>query len=510
MKQTIHRSIIMFSVVAQAMLATAENTVIIDRIRNSSLPLYSVETAGYLTNPATSFFSDSTSISSISMRARLNDESQPVMEQTGTGSRLFSINADSYQRLSADMAVWGSASYTTGVYKDIKWTNCIDYEYVAPYVLGDEVGGDLNTQSYRFAGGIARRHDRWTFGAHLSYRAEIASRDHDPRVKTVVSFLNAAIGAAFNVTPRYMVGLNGKVSVYNQNCDVDFYNPINDINIYTLTGMGTYYKRFMGNANKNSGYNSVGFSASAQFLSTDKSGLKAAVSFDSYRMKQQLRNFNNLTLGFTDNTILTGSAAYRFTPSGSIIVEPVLTACARFRKGTENIFGTSAGASYDKIGSNSYYRHNSFLAEISVPVQWSINSNLCLTSMPGFSIFHDKESYADPMRKTCVTRFTPGLRENLSLTRGAWLWSIDASGAYRLSDSDDPVWTDLDLTSPLGKCQLHNYAMLSADCIEATVDFSAARSIGKTAIKGTIFYSINHYLRHGDNSLAGITLGIYF
>lgn len=509
MNSPLRRSIMLFSVVAQSMLATAENNVIIDRIARTSLPLYRVETAGYLVNPATSFFRDSTSLSSVILSARLSEEAQPVMEQNGTGDRLMSIGAASYQRLSTDIAVWGDASYTTGTYKNIRWTNCIDYDYVAPYVLGDEVGGDLQTQAYRFAGGITRSRNRWTFGAMLDYRAEIASRDRDPRVKTVVSDLNATLGGAFRLNRRYVAGLNGGISIYNQNCDVDFYNPLNDINIYTLTGMGTYYKRFMGNANKSSGYNSVGFSASAQFLSVDKSGLKAILSVKSYRMKQQLRNYNNLTLGFTDNTILSGAASYRISPSGSLKIEPTLSGMARLRKGTENIFGTSSGASYDKIGSSSPYRHDSYSATVSVPAQCRVN-NVYFTTTPFFSIFHDKESYTDPLRKTDVDHFIPGIEENVAFTRGDWWWSVNINGSYRISNSVAPLWTDLDTSSALGKCQLNNYAMLAADCVDGSIDVGVARSIGEIAIKGTIFYSIRHYIRHGNDNAGGITVGIYF
>ena len=113
------------------------------------------------------------------------------MEQLGDGHSLFNVFAGSYTRLSPVSVVWGTASFTTGRYNSIRWSDCIDYLRIAPYVLGDEAGGNLSTRRYTFSGGYSRRYGSWTVGADAAYRAEIAYRNHDPRIKTIVSDLRS-------------------------------------------------------------------------------------------------------------------------------------------------------------------------------------------------------------------------------------------------------------------------------------------------------------------------------
>lgn len=498
------------SVMTGSFPAMAENPLLIKSIQEVSLPVNKVAVIGYETNPATMYYRDSISLSTIAAIADYNSSKRPVMEQNGTGRRLLTLGANSYRRLPQQLTVWGDASFTTGSYRDVKWTDCIDYEYIAPYVLGDEVGGNMTTQCYRFSGGIAKNINKWTLGAQLRYRAEIAYRNRDPRIKTVVSDLDLKLGAALRISSKRIIGIAGGLSVYNQNCDLDFYNPINDINTYTLTGMGTYYKRFMGNTNKNSGYNSLGFSAAAQMLTTDKSGLKVSVAFDSYRMNQQLRNYNNLTLGFSDNTIVSGTVSYRIDINNKLTIEPIAKGYFSHRKGTENLFGTSVGASYDKIGSNSYYRHNRFTGVIAVPAQLNTGHNTYLTLTPHCALTGDEERYATPLRKTDVTHVTPGIAAAISTNHGAWLWDLAINGEYRMSHAQTPIWTDLDTTSALGQCQLNNYSMLEAESIKGDIKLNATRRLGTIALNGTLFYSIQHFRNICYANTAGIAVGVIF
>ncbi|MDE6716276.1 MAG: hypothetical protein K2J74_07345, partial [Muribaculaceae bacterium] len=291
-------------------------------------------------NPATMFYCDSVSVSSFGMGAEIKRSDKPYMQQLGTGHTLANIIADSYTRLGAKSVVWGSAQFRTGSYRDIKWSDCIDYRRIAPYVLGDEVGGNLSTRQYTFSGGYAHNFGKYSLGAYADYRAEIAYRNYDPRVKTIVSDLNLKFGASYQISTKYILGLNAGINIYNQNCDLDFYNPLNDINTYTLTGLGTYYKRFMGNTNKNSGYTSLGYRVGVQCLPVAGGGWSAVGMYNRFRMNQQLRSFNNITLGFTDNDVVTASVSYRTKLVPKIYFQPRITGCVFSRKGTENLFGT--------------------------------------------------------------------------------------------------------------------------------------------------------------------------
>lgn len=466
-------------------------------LQRLTLPLTTRSLQNHEHNPATMVARDSVSISSFAVGSDVERQEKAVMEQQGDGHDLFSISADSYTRLGSESAVWGSASFVTGSYHSVRWTDCIDYVRVAPYVLGDEAGGDLSTRCYRFSGGYAHDFDRWSVGVQAAYRAEIAYRNRDPRVKTVVSDLDISLGGAYNVGSGNVIGLKAGINVYSQNCDLDFYNPLNEINTYTLTGMGTYYKRFMGNANKNSGYSSFGYDLGLQWLPLEKSGLSVTVGYAGYRMEQQLRNYNNLTLGYTDNDILDWNIAYRVSAGDAVTLQPAFDGGIYRRKGTENLFGSSAGSSYDRIGSISPYSHDVSRFRFSVPMQFGKHSRV-LTLSPSVAYESDEERYSDPLRKQSVSHIIPGLQADFSSVFGQkWLWNASVCGSYAKVCQSESILTDLDTATALGQCVVSNYSMLSADRLRFGADVGLSRTVLNFILSLKVGYRLTDFRGEG-------------
>ncbi len=490
---------------AQSGLSASQSDALLHKVILSSLPLTTGTNHIYSINPATMTYQDSTSLSAISLTGEYSHLQKAVMEQLGTGNNNISVTANSYLHLSPRTTVWGKAGFTTGKKHNVKWTNCIDYLRVAPYVLGDETGGNLSLKKYSFSGGYSGLFGRWTAGINADYRAEIAYRDRDPRVKTVVSDLNVKLGSSYLITSGYALGLNGGLNIYNQNCDLEFYNPMNDINTFTLTGLGTYYNRFMGNTNKSSGYQSVGFNASLQFVSTARQGFMGAVEFDHYKMEQHLRNFNNLTLGFSDVNTITANLAYKLHFSQSVKFQPAAEARIVSHKGTENLFGTSAGASYDKIGSHSIYRHNTSWMKLSLPLQIQHGETFyTLTPYTGYDF--DRERYLEPNRELQASHIIPGLTASLSTKSGKWLWNAMIDGSYAKASSKTPVLTGLETDTPLAQCVLSNFDMLKADLGAIQAKISGGRVINGIFFDLTANYGYFRYSGEGDCHYVSLSL----
>ncbi len=494
---------------AQSGLSAAGSDSLMRNARLTSLPIAVDASRIYSVNPATMPYRDSISLSDIRLKGEYSDLQKAVMEQLGTGYTGMSISAESYRHLTPATTVWGEAAFTTGKTKDVRWSNCIDYLKVAPYVLGDEVGGDLSSRKYTFAGGYSGRFSRWTAGVSADYRAEIAYRDRDPRVKTVVSDLNVSLGTSYLVTRRYVLGVNGGINIYNQNCDLDFYNPMNDINTYTLTGLGTYYQRFMGNTNKNSGYQSLGLNASIQFVSTDKDGFMGNVVFRHYRMEQQLRNFNNLTLGFSDVNTISAQLAYKFRFGNAVTFQPAAEGLIRSHKGTENLFGTSAGASYDKIGSRSIYRHNAATGKLSLPLQIR-NGHTYYTVSPYIGYDFDRERYLEPVRELQASHLITGMSASISAISGKWMWDAGIDGNYAKASAKTPILTGLETDTPLGQCVISNFDMLKADRTSLLAKISAGRVISGILFDITLSYCHTRYTGEGNGNFATLSIGARF
>lgn len=500
----------MFCAAVLPLTAAAQDTALLARMQWNSLPVQRQRLSEYSANPGQMFFRDSLSLSRLSAGTDILRQEKAVMQQLGDGHTLFSIGAESYMRLTSASGVWGSAYFTTGKYNNIKWTDCIDYQRVAPYVLGDEAGGNLSTRRYTFSGGYSRLNGSWSYGIDAAYRAEIAYRNRDPRVKTIVSDLDIRLGAAHGFG-RYSLGLSAAVNVYNQSCDLDFYNPVNDINTYTLTGMGTYYRRFMGNDNKNSGSTSFGYTLGLQWLPVrGLTGPSAQVSYNGYRMSQQLRSFNNLTLGYTDNRNVKAQFAWGFRISDGLLLRPRLCATYSDRKGTENLFGSSAGSSYEKIGSRRPYSHSVTDGTLELPLQWSIGYSY-LTVCPSVSYHRSLEKYTEPERQLEASHISPALKLDFSSRpSGKWLWNVGLDGFYSAADSKAPVLTGLDTATPLGQCVLSNFDMLGADRYGVGISARVSRRLGSFALSVEVSFNYIDYKNLGDSRATGVTVSASF
>ncbi len=484
---------------------------IVERVMVRNLPVERMRSAIYSASPATMIMRDSLSLSDLSVGGDFCRYDEAYMMQLGTGHSLFSINADSYMRMSSNSVVWGNARFTTGTNYDIRWTDCVDYLRLAPYVLGDAVGGDLSTRSYEFGGGWAKAYGRWSVGLHAAYRASVDYRNRDPRVKTIVSDLKFDVGVAYRLTGRYHLGLSGGINVYNQNCDVDFYNPMNDIDTYTLTGLGSYYARFMGNTNKNSGYSSFGYNAGMQFVSSDHKGWAVEAGYDAYRMNQLLRNYNNLTLGYSDVSRMFGSISYRFSFSRSISMMPEAKVSYISRKGTENLFGSSIGSSYPKIGSRSLYRHEVSEAGLYLPLEYNpVGARWALSAVPSATYTCNHEWLLSPDRDVDVSHLSPGMDVEYSRMSDRWLWHFDAGASLSFASVSASKFDGLDTSTDLGKCVMHNYEMLASSRMSAHLSTGVSKVVDGLLVGLDLKYTMTAFEHHGKCHAGSVVLSVKF
>ncbi|MDE6801846.1 MAG: hypothetical protein K2J06_03675, partial [Muribaculaceae bacterium] len=235
---------------AGGLMSSSAATLRLEQLEIRQRPTTVLNQSFFKASPATMQWLDSITISSVSAQYESFSLSNPIMQEDGTGHSGWKVDARSYYRLSDKSALWGSASYSSYVTHDVRWSNAIDYQLLTPYVLGDSVGGNMQSQRYMFSGGWSRLYGRYAVGVEAVYRAEIAYRSRDPRVHDIVSDLNVRAAAAWKATDCYSVGAGLGVRTYKQISDVEFVNLMNDIQTYPLTGLGSYYHRFVGNNNR--------------------------------------------------------------------------------------------------------------------------------------------------------------------------------------------------------------------------------------------------------------------
>lgn len=502
-------------VTATMLSALSQSSLSLEDIRDNSPMIEKARAQVCRSNPATMVFLDSTGLSTVGISAFYSKRDMAVMQQLGTGFKSIDIAAKSYSRINSGEAVWGEAEFKSSDTKDIKWTDCIDYLRVAPYVLGDSTGGDLSSSRYSFGGGYAISIGRWSVGVQADYRAEIAYRNRDPRVKDVVSDLNISSGVAFNVSNDYAIALDIAVNTYRQNCDLEFYNPLNDINTYPLTGLGTFYNRFAGNDNKSSGYQSDGFSGGVQVINIRHKGINAEAGVTRYRMEQRLRSYNNLTLAYSDVNTIGFTASYSVPLSGRVEYSPAARFYLRTLCGFENLFGTSSGSSYDMIGKRLNYKQSQTQAIVELPFQTTVRQSVIYAGAT-CCYTHVTAKVMDIDRKYSVYGLTPGLTFDCrSVLGGKYLLNAGINMAFTMKSapqSENNIISQAESVTVDGlrSCMVENFKMASADCLDTGIRGGAGVMIDKIMYFLNIDYHYQNHIATGKGHTVSFSVGACF
>ena len=468
--------------VAAAGTVVSDSTVLspVDKITYlSSLPAhFSIAAAQAM--PASMPYLAPFSFTSVSLGGVWESAGNTLIAEHGTGQLCGSVDARSYRKLSSATTVWGYADFTAGKLRDIAWSNSADYDLTGPYVFGDSVGGDLVRRQYKFSGGYAGSKDYWTWGVEAAYRAGLDYRARDPRDKIVVSDLKGKISASRRIgASPFAVGLGGGIRVYNQTANVEFYNPLSDITMYMMTGLGTTYRRFSGNNGKNTAYTGFGWDVTASFFQTVSlpDRFFANLGCGNMHMRQFLRDFNNLELTFSDTFTGALHAGFLLNTDGDasrfsgISWGAELRVSYSGRKGTENILGSSSD-SYPKIGERQNYTREIADFRLSIPAQKHVSA----TDRIGLSIDGALSTYlektGDPFRRIRNAAFSGGMSAQWGHRfRSGLVLTLDGSASYRATSSSNRLQA-VDVTTSVGQACLHNAEVLSADITSGSASAS--------------------------------------
>lgn len=463
----------------------------------------------YEANPAAMFTRFDSSRSTFNAIGSYLGSDEPWVMQEGSGHLLGGLQAHSYMRLTPATVVWGGAEFSTGQRRNLRWTEAVDYDRIAPYVLGDSVGGDLSERRYSFYGGYAGRRGNWGWGAKAGYVASIDYRDRDPRDKIVVSDLNIDLGATRTVG-QYDLGVGARLNVYNQDCDLEFYNPVNNIRVYVFTGLGTVYSRFSGNSAENTAYDGLGYRIALTLTPRSGIGAWGAVSYRQDYMKQILRDFNNLTLTHADTYHLEGEAGWKGT-AGIVTLAPMAELKWRRHIGTENLFGSSVGTDYNRIGDHTYYYSDRVGASVKVPLSITTGAFSSLELEPQVDYLYHHENYRTPARDLEADRLSGRLKASYMFNVGNLRLRPGIDGTLSSGSGMNRRLTGLNPESAIGRMVNHNYDMLIADY--RSLDVSVATSFNVTPAIALQFEGRVGRCwidRHGRQSQAAVTAGVVF
>ena len=412
-------------------------------------------------NPAAQFHRYDFSLSSVSLSGEYDKESQPLYYEKGDGYDAFAFDADTYIRRT-DFVLWGDAAYSNSRLRNVCWNETSDPHLLYPYLTADSVGGDINKESYSFAGGYAGSAGRFAWGAQFSYAATIAYRGVDPRPKNVTSQLSLRVGGTY-LCGDYGAGIFFEGEKYKQTNDIDFYSEMGSSKVYHLTGLAMHYVRFAGN-NYESYYNGYRWKAGMELHPLSRSGWHAWGVVERFTFEKILSSLNELPMAAVTEYRGSAGAGYKLridtTASWGVAVKGSYVD----RRGTENIFGDASGNIYQQIASTQPYRNRVAIFSLSGYYEGGIFKRFSYAIQPRVSNSMLSTSYTYPSRSMEVNHFDVAVDLYLSYVVGRSLWRLEAGSGYRKAYDCNIAITSVeggdDVLLPVLQ---HTYRSLAAD-----------------------------------------------
>lgn len=396
----------------------------------------------YADNVALHHLAYPTSLSSFGLRHQWRSETTPMVAERGKGESLYQAFASAYLKPSHTQHLWGDASYTNGVRRQVNWNTTSDIHLLYPYLVSDEVGGDLKHERYSFGGGYSGLWDALRLSAQLQYTAQQEFRVRDPRPRNITSHLGATAGAAFAIGNQ-IVGGNITYGIYKQRSSVASYSPAGATLQRLMSGLGDSFVRF--DTNDPTLYyrlNALGGSLHTM-PHHHTTGLFAEASYLYSKLTQILSDLNEVPIHHYNEHQASVAIGYQYQPKRQGVIYSIhLTSQVELRDGIEHIVGEPKAGTYPVVG----YLHNlrllhhqnslSFTISQQAPLHWYGRATL--------SYQHLSIKKLEPHKRLLSQRLTTSLAGGVakpftphkSLTSHQTL-SLDAEIAYtpRLSST---------------------------------------------------------------------------
>ncbi len=444
------------AMVAQAKAEIAPALIACDTLANSTASVT-------LRLPALSPWLQGASLSAIS--AGYADESFDKAPQSafGKGARKGFFDAETYLKTSR-ATITGHASYTNGKRRGIEGCEVSDPALIYPYLTADTIGGDMNTECYRFGGSYASSFGggKWIYGAELHYRALQEYRQRDPRPKNTVGQLDFALSFGRKLDD-YFVVVGGDAYKYSQSGSISFVSDLGAVKVHHLTGLGTQYNRFAGS---NREVNFSGWRRGVTLAIWPSTvGAFASVGYHCLTLGKVLKSLNNLPSNRVVDNQVEAEAGWR---AGAWSVSA--SADYNHRSGIDNIFGDPAGNVYPELFSLANYKASHISA--SAKGAWRhMFATGRLTLAGSLSYVGHKETYTGSaaVRQARLTWLRPGISASYAGNLGRKFIleaSADARASFVPDSSLDGIGADADY---FGRLYMRDFDIAAGRSVDAAL-----------------------------------------
>ncbi|MDR0685862.1 MAG: hypothetical protein LBF79_00145 [Dysgonamonadaceae bacterium] len=374
-------------------------------------------------NPALKRFLFDFRLTEIKAESDYGQEKKAIAVQEGDGRQIYGVNVRSYIPL-PNNCLWGDASYHNGVRRNLRFNETSDASLLYPYLTGDTIGGDMQSEVYSFSGGYAGQIRQFTWGINAGFRATQEYRAVDPRPNNIASMLDLTAGMAFRTGGSYLAGVAIHFQKYKQKNEIAFYNELGDIKVYHYTGLAMDYARFRTKADK-SHYNGNAAGVSLDLLPQRHSGWVATVKYNHFNFEKIISSLNELNMLEATEHAFETEAGYRKSGKRQN-ASFKLNAYSVRRQGTENIFGDESSNNYPWIAAVDQYRRTQTGLEVVSLYEQTAEASVRWSLQPALGYEAEKERYIFPERKTNLKKATLAVHGSLSKIKGKFLFIANA------------------------------------------------------------------------------------
>lgn len=271
--------------------------------------------------------------------------------------------------------VWGSVSYRYCTTKGQLWNESNQFERVAPYVMGDPIGGTLSASVYSFDGGYTMLlTPRFSLGMGIAFDGEVTYRRKDPRPKNISTNLLFLPSISYRMGERHLIALSAILGRYKQSNDLAFYSLVGNTPLYHLGGVGTVHPRFSG-LQKSAFYRGNDYGATLTWVklhgsASEVSSFSPVVSltFKQEGTEKILGDINNSPISSTADYTLEASAALDCRLQ-ELAIQPFLSYSSATRYGRETILGDPSQGEYPVLGYITPYKSQLYRFEGGLTVE---------------------------------------------------------------------------------------------------------------------------------------------
>ena len=289
-------------------------------------------------------------------------------------------------------------------------------------------------------------------------------RDSDPRIRNVAIDIDAGAGASVRMG-NYRLGLSAALRVYKQSgSQIQYAHSAGEKGVYHLSGLGSHYAGFEGNANSQTRYRGSGYGLTLALVpDAGRGGLHLAAGYEHLHIEKELPGSADLVLQKVVPRSFHAEAAWLRGSGNGLRWGVALKARYDYRRGDEGIVDdNNSSQGSGTLGFLTLFEYSALQgrAEAVFGVEAAGHAwYVC----PWGEYRRRTSDYLYPAQNMEFTRAGGGVDFRCVLQRRSLLLRLEAGGGYTAGLDSGLTLPVADLAAPLVRMVQYDYGRLRQD-----------------------------------------------